>query len=63
MESHTAHPLFLSRVAWPLQKKKNTNTKRLICLQYGFISSMGLCDALNIWGREDVKVETPFQTH
>ena len=37
--------------------------KRIICLQYGFISSMGLCDALNIWGREDVKVETPFQTH
>ena len=37
--------------------------KRIICLQYGFISSMGLCDALNVWGREDVKVETPFQTH
>ena len=37
--------------------------KRIICLQYGFISSVGLFDALKIWSREDVKVETPFQTH
>ena len=44
--------------SWTIVMKKG-----IICLQYGFISSMGLTYALNIWSRVDVKVETPFQTH
>ena len=39
------------------------NEKRITYLKYGFISSMRLCDALNIWSWIDVKVKTPFQTH
>ena len=48
----------LARIySWTIVMKKG------ICLQYGFMSSMSLCDALNIWSRVDVKVETPFPTH
>ena len=39
------------------------NEKRITYLQYGFMSSMGLCDTLDIWSRLGGKVETPFQTH
>ena len=37
--------------------------KQITYLQYGFISNMGLSDALNMWSGVGVKVETPFQTH
>ena len=35
----------------------------IICLLYGFISSMGLSDAPNIWSRVDVKVETTGEVY
>ena len=34
------------------------NEKRITYLKYGFISSMRLCDALNMWSWIDVKVDT-----
>ena len=56
--SDLLYELLAGIYSWTIVMKKG-----IIYLQYGFISSMGLSDALNIWSRVDVKVETPFQTH
>ena len=56
--SDLLYELLAGIYSWTIVKKKG-----ILCLQYGFISSMGLCDALKIWSIVDVKVETPLQTH